>query len=137
MSDDNLAIAERFYVALESDDVDATLALCGDRVEVVYPGAGHVPYGGRWSGHDGIVSFLTTHDAAEEILEFEVASMVADGETVAAFGTFRGRARPSGGEWSTRFVHRLTISGALLRRWEAYFDTAAAVVAHSGGGSAD
>lgn len=137
MSDATLTVAERFYAAIDSEDVDAILALCGDDIDVAYPGAGRLAYGGHWSGHDGVASFLDAHDAAEEILEFEVDRMLADEATVAVFGTFRGRAKPRGGEWSTRFVHDLTINGGLVRRWEAYFDTAAAVAAHVAQGTAD
>ncbi len=137
MPADAQAVAERFYAAIEADDSDAILALCADDMEVVYPGAGQLAYGGTWAGRDGVAGFLDAHDAAEEILEFDVSEMLAEDARVAVFGTFRGRARPDGGEWSTRFVHALTISGGLVRRWEAYFDTAAAVAAHGTRTSAD
>ena len=72
---------------------------------------------------------MTAHDAAEEILAFEVRQMVAKGDTVCVLRDFTGRAKPHGGESSTRFAHHLTITDGRLRGWEAYFDTAAAVVA--------
>jgi ketosteroid isomerase-like protein len=126
-----LAAAERLYAALESEDVADVLELCSLDVEVHYPTPGQLSYGGHWQGRDGVASFLDAHDAAEEILEFAVSRMIADGDTVIAMGNFAGRARPSGREWSTRFVHQLTFSGELLRRWEAFFDTAAALAARA------
>ena len=123
------AAAEELYAALEADDVPRILELCAEDVSVRYPAEGRLPYGGTWVGRIGVEGFLDAHDAAEEILEFEVRRMVADGDTVIALGHFVGRAKPGGGEWSTDFVHHLTIVDGRLRRWEAFFDTAAAVAA--------
>lgn len=120
-------VVERFYAAMEADDVERMLALCADDVEVRYPAAGKLSYGGEWRGRDGIGDFLDTHEEAEEILAFEPASMIADGDTVVVLGDFRGRARASGREWSTRFVHVMTVTDAKLRRWESFFDTSAAL----------
>lgn len=122
-----LEIAERFYAALIDEDVDGLLALCAEDVEVSYPAAGLLPYGGVWRGRDGVAAFLAAHDEAEEILVFERGQMLADADLVLVIGHFEGRARPSGREWSTAFVHALTFSDRGLHRWEAFFDTAAAV----------
>jgi len=123
------ATAEELYSALEADDVPRVLAVCADDVTVRYPAEGQLAYGGSWEGQRGVERFLEAHDAAEEIVEFEVRRMVAEGDTVLAIGHFVGRAKPSGGQWSTEFVHCLTITDGRLRRWEAFFDTAAAVAA--------
>ena len=126
---DALETVERFYAALEADDVDGVVALCADDVEVQYPADGALPYGGTWAGQDGVGQFLEAHDAAEEILEFQPGRMVADGQLVVVLGRFTGRARSSGSEWSTAFVHALTVTDGRVQRWEAFFDTAAALAA--------
>jgi ketosteroid isomerase-like protein len=126
---DALETVERFYAALEADDVDGMLALCADDVEIRYPADGALPYGGTWTGRDGAGQFLEAHDAAEEILEFQLGRMVADGELVVVLGRFTGRVKSSGSEWSTAFVHALTVTDGRIRRWEAFFDTAAALAA--------
>ena len=123
------AAAEELYAALEADDVARVVAVCADDVRVTYPAEGRLPYGGSWEGREGIERFLDAHDAAEEIVEFEVRRMVAEGDTVIAIGHFVGRAKPGGGQWSTDFVHQLTITDGRLQRWQAFFDTAAAISA--------
>lgn len=123
-------VVERFYAAIDADDVEAILALCGDDVAVRYPAAGRLPYGGTWHGHEGLLAFLEAHETAEEILEFSVSSMLADGDTVVASGVFRGRARDTGRTWATDFAHVLTVADGKLQRWASYFDTAAALDAH-------
>lgn len=136
-TDDPLRIATRLYEALDADDMPALIELCADDVTVEYPAASLLSYGGTWHGREGIARFLEAHDESEEILGFEVARLVADGGTVLALGTFRGRARLTGREWTTKFVHQLTIDVGRLRRWEAFFDTAIAVHAHRTAGDVE
>ena len=121
--------AEQLYAALDDEDIDGFLALCADDVEIRYPADGTLPYGGEWHGRDGVAAFLEAHDGAEEILQFDHGPMFSDGDRVIALGTFAGRTKASGREWSTRFVHVLTFTDAGLRSWEAFFDTAAALAA--------
>jgi|SRR5919106_4210073 ketosteroid isomerase-like protein len=130
MADSAVQAAETLYAALEADDIDALLDLCADDVSVDYPAAGELPYGGHWQGRDGLAAFLDTHDQAEEILEFDVDRLLGDEDLVIALGRFSGRAKPSGTDWSTHFAHALTFRDGKLRRWQAYFDTAAALAAH-------
>jgi uncharacterized protein len=127
---DSVAIAERLYAALQEDDVTPFLEMCAADVVVEYPAHPSLTWGGRWEGRDGVAAFLDAHDVSEEILAFEVRRFVADGDLVIAIGHFSGRAKRTDREWSTPFVHLLTIQNGRLHRWEAHFDTAAAGAAH-------
>jgi ketosteroid isomerase-like protein len=126
---DLLETAERFYALLDEEDPEDLIAMCSDDIEVRYPAEGALPYGGTWRGRDEFVRFLDAHDEAEEILAFEIGQMVAGDETVLAVGQFTGRAKASGREWTTPFVHALTITDGRIRRLEAFFDSAVAVAA--------
>jgi ketosteroid isomerase-like protein len=126
--------AEAVYATIASDDSAPFLALCADDVTIIYPAAGRLPYGGEWHGRAGAAAFLDAHDAAEEILSFDVMTLIADGDTAVAEGRFAGRAKPSGRTWSTAFAHVLTIADGRLQRLNAHFDSDAAVRARSGTG---
>ena len=128
---DSVQTAEQLYAALESEDITPFLDLCADDVVVEYPANASLSWGGRWEGRDDIAAFLDAHDAAEEILAFEVRRFLADGDLVVAIGDFGGRAKATGREWSTPFVHLMTIRDGRLHRWQAFFDTAVAVAAHA------
>lgn len=123
----SLEAAEAFYTALDAGDVPTIVALCAEDATVVYPADGRLPYGGAWTGRDRIAAFLEAHDEAEEILALDIHRMLADGTMVVVIGEYTGRARPNGGAWSTPFAHVLAFADGLLQRWEAFFDTAAAL----------
>lgn len=125
----NLELVERLLQTLEDDNVPAFLGLCTEDAVFNYPAQELLPYGGLWHGREGIARFMELHDEAEEILEFDVQTMVPGDDSVLVLG-FRGRAKPSGRTWETRFVHALTVREARLQRWDAYFDSAVAVEAH-------
>lgn len=122
-------VVEQFYAAMDADDVEAMVALCADDVVVRYPAADLLDYGGEWHGREALTVFLDTHEESEEILEFTPTSMVSEGDKVVVVGDFRGRARATGREWSTRFVHVMTVGDSKIQRWESFFDTAAALEA--------
>jgi uncharacterized protein len=125
-----LDIVRGWYQALEADDLPTAIALCSSEIELRYPAAGRLPYGGTWEGPEGVEHWAGAHDSMEEILEFETDDPIVDGDRTAVPGHFRGRSRQSGREWETRFVHVLTVRDGHLVRFEAHFDTAAAVEAH-------
>jgi ketosteroid isomerase-like protein len=126
---DNVALVEDLYAALDAAEVPRALELCHADVEWSYPPVAGLPYGGEWRGRGGLAAFLDAHDGAAEILEFRVEGTVAEGDRVAAFGLYRGRAKPDRRTWETRFVHVVTVEAGLIRGLTAYFDTAAAVAA--------
>jgi uncharacterized protein len=126
----SLDVVRGWYEALEADDVPSAVALCSPEVEVRYPAAGRLPYGGTWRGPDGVERWAEAHDSVEEILAFRTDDPIADGDRAAVPGFFRGRSRGTGREWETWFVHVLTVRDGRLVGFEAHFDTAAAVDAH-------
>jgi ketosteroid isomerase-like protein len=126
----NLAVVEEGYSLLERDDVAGFLELCAADAEWLYPAEGKLPYGGTWRGRDAVAAFFDAHDAAEEILELRFDDFLVQADRVVALGLFRGRAKPNGAVWETRFVHVITLYDGRWRRFEAYFDTATALEAH-------
>lgn len=125
----NLALVKRFYAALEGDDLDSVARMCAQQIEWVYPNVREVPYCRTWLGVEGVMAFLASHDEEEEILEFRQTDFIAQGDRMAVLGSFRGRVKATGRVWETNFVHVATVGQGQVQRFEAYFDTAAAVEA--------
>lgn len=128
---ENLAVVGQAYEALDADDVPAFLALCTPEAQWVYPEPRQLPYGGTWSGLEGVEAFLNAHDAAEEIIDLDASDFIAQANLVVVLGHYQGRSKATGREWETDFVHVLTLRNEKIARFEAYFDTAAAVEARS------
>lgn len=42
-------------------------------------------------------------------------------------GHYRGKPKPAGQEWETNYVDVLTVEQGIIKRFEAYFDIAAAI----------
>ena len=120
---------ERLYATLDEEDFAFFLELCAPDAAVEYPGQGRLPYGGVWRGHEAIRQFLEAHEASEEIVRFEPTDIATVDGAAFVRGRFEGRAKPHGSTWSTEFIHVLTVKDVRLLRWQAFFDTAAAVQA--------
>ena len=131
--DNGAAVFERFYEAIEAGDVPTIVAFLADDGLVSYPAEGALPYGGTWQGPQAVSRFLELHDQAEEILEFEPGRMAVDGDQVIVRGRFKGRSKVTGRTWATNWVHAFDVVDDRVERWEAYFDTSAAVEAHRPG----
>ena len=127
----NVDVVQGAYAALDADDLPRFLEFFAADATVRYPASGQIRYGGEWHGHEGIGQFLETHDEIEEILEFEAVAMVAEADSVFVRGFFRGRSKVTGRPWETRWVHAFEVDGGRIKRWEAFFDTAAAIAAHA------
>ena len=128
---DNLNVVREAYAALDSDDVPAFLSLCTHDVQWIYPTNRKLRYGGSRRGLGGVEDFLEAHDSEEEILEFEASEMIAHADRVLVLGHYSGKAKTSGRDWETDFVHLLIVRDGKIARFQAYFDTAAAVDARS------
>jgi len=126
----NVEHVQREYADFLEDDLDAVLEMSAPDVEYRYPEVEGLAYGGVWRGRDGVRRFLEVHDELDQVLELRPTEMVAQGDKVVVLGTFRGRAVPTGREWTTDFVHVYTIRGGRTRRFESHFDTAAFLAAH-------
>ena len=129
-TDPRVELVLKAYAALEADDVPAVLELFAGDATVDHSAPGQLPYGGVWQGTDGIARFLEVHDDTEEIVDFEPGSIGGGSGNVFVRGFFRGRSRSTGRTWETRWVHIFRVEGGRLQRWEAFFDTAAALGAY-------
>lgn len=127
-----ITLVKRAYAALEAEDIPGFLELCAPDIVWDYPAVKELAFGGIWRGHEGVARFFEAHDEAEEIRELTTHELIAEGERVVVFGFYRGRARSSGREWETRFVHTQIVRNGKIQRFEGYFDTAAAVKARQG-----
>lgn len=91
-----------------------------------------VPWGGIYTGPEGVGEFFTKLDAAVETVGFDVRENIGCGDEVFSFGSYTLKGRTSGkvsapAEW----MFRWKISDGKVVFWQSYFDSAALVAALS------
>lgn len=89
----------------------------------------NVPYTGTRNGHSGAAEFFSLMAEAEDTLKFEPREFIAQGDKVAVVGHYEGRAKATGREYQTYFVHVFTLRDAKISSFVEYTDTAAIAAA--------
>jgi uncharacterized protein len=131
MSDlSNKELVEDVYERMLAEDLPGFLRMCADDAEVVYPDVEQIPWCGTWRGHEEITRWSDLHDEVDPLVDLQVDDLVADGDRVVALGTAKVRTESTGTEWESRYTHTWSIEDGRIRRFEAHFNTAAALEAH-------
>ncbi|MFP4013294.1 MAG: nuclear transport factor 2 family protein [Chitinispirillaceae bacterium] len=126
----NIGILKNAYALLDKDDYDGFVEMCTSDAVWLYPVIKHIPYSGRWIGRQQISRFLKLHNEVEEVIDFRPGEFLAQGNRVAVPGFYRGHVISNGRVWDSNFVHLVTLKEGRIDRYEAFFDTAAAMDAH-------
>jgi uncharacterized protein len=124
VSERNVEIARRSYVAFEADDLDAVVADMHD--EIVWEQAQGLPHGGVYHGLDEVRRNIFEPLDAEWWSEFHAVpqQFVDGGDEVVVIGRYTGRAKETGRELDVPFVHVWTVSDGKAVRFRQFLDTA-------------
>lgn len=117
---DNLARVREIYGAFERQDLEGLLALVDPECVVTQDAS--LPWGGRYTGHDGVTTFAlalmgTTDSAVVVESLFEV-----DGQVV-EYGRSRGSVRANGKTFDIPEVHIWTLRDGLVVAAHFLIDT--------------
>lgn len=126
---DTLAVVQAAYRAFATRDIESLLALLAPDVEWGEPDNPSIPSSGTRHGVDGVRDWLRIGNDTEEILAFEPERFIAQDDAVAVIGRTTVRARPTGRTYGTDFVHLIVVQNGRIRRFQEFFDTAAAAEA--------
>lgn len=117
------------YEAYHRRDHGAVFALLDPAIEIRQTEL--LPWGGTYRGIEEARTFfqrLNDHtDGHPEPIEF-----IEAGDDIVVTGRLRGRARRSGGAYDLAIVHRWTVRGEKVVRFEAFIDTPAMLRALNG-----
>jgi ketosteroid isomerase-like protein len=129
---ENIRAIQRLYAAFTKRDIAAILGALSPDVEWGEPENPFNPAAGTRRGHDGFLEWLRVGRETEEILALEPRRFLTDEDSVAVVGYTRCLAKPTGKTYETDFVHLVTFKGALIVRFQEFFDTFAAAEAFRG-----
>jgi uncharacterized protein len=121
---DGLKVVQQFYALLAAGNVPAALGLLDPDVE--WTEAERTPYyAGTLHGVEAIVAKVL-QPIGEDFDNFAAtpADFIAQGDRVAAFGTYSGVAKITGLSLEVPFVHAWTVANGRLQRFVQYTDSA-------------
>lgn len=130
----NNPAASRLYECFGSGDLEGAVSLLSENVEWILHGPSHVPYFGKYLGHEGFRRFWQSLMEEEEILDFSVREFVtsSDGDRVFVYGNERCKSRATGVSFEATWLQVLSLDRGLIVKFEEYIDSAAVSAAYSG-----
>jgi ketosteroid isomerase-like protein len=119
-------VVKDLYAAFAQRNFAAILAVLSEEVEWGEPDNPFNPAGGMRRGHAGFIEWARIGNEAEEVLSLEIRQFLTGGDSVAVVGHTACRARSTGRNYETDFVHLITFNNGRVVRFQEFFDTFAA-----------
>lgn len=121
-TDESISVIQQVYEALEQGDVEALIALSDPEIEIYQ--SDDLPYGGRHTGHAGLMEFLGQVRAALES-KIEVGELYHAGDRVVQIGRTRGTAVATGKPFDAAEVQVWGVRDGRVTSLTVYADTEA------------
>jgi ketosteroid isomerase-like protein len=122
----HIETVQALYAAFQAGDVIRILGFLAPDVVWSEPANPFNPAAGTRHGHAGFLQWLQIGQAAEEIVSLEPQRFLVDDSSVAVVGRSSCRARETGREYDTDFVHLIVFRDGKVVRFQEFFDTYAA-----------
>ena len=130
-------VVGRYFGALEQGDLPAALALLAPDIEFELPADrwnAVIPYLGRHVGIPAVEKAFGVRAETNEILDYRLEDLRADGDVATAFIYTGARQTRTGVEYANPDAHRLVVGDdGLIHSWRVYFDPNAEIAAYRRG----
>jgi len=126
----NVRLVQQAYESFGRGDIQGLLNSLSEQVEWRTPKPEGVPFGGEYRGRDAVGRFFSELNQHEEVKRFEPREFIAQGDRVVAIGFYSSRAKATGRMAESEWVHLFTIRNGKVVKFQEFFDTAAALIAH-------
>ncbi len=120
----NTDIVNEGYAFFKQGNIPALLDLMSDDIVWELPVSAEVPFAGTFKGKSRVLEFFQAVGSTNEFKEFEVDTIVSNGNHVVALGHLTSVARPTGKQSSNKWAHHWHLQdGKVISHYE-YVDTA-------------
>ena len=126
----NVRLVQEAYESFGRGDIQGMLNSLSEQVEWSTPKPEGVPFGGEYRGRDAVGRFFSELTQHEEITRFEPREFIAQGDRVVALGFYSSKVKATGRIAESQWVHLFTIRNGKVAKFQEFFDTAAALIAH-------
>lgn len=140
LSEDTRAVAEMWFAALTSGDIDTAFSLLSDDVEWVNytPVPGYntdMPWIGTYRGREAVVETFQIFTSLVTVRKEELVRLVVDGDEAAGVIHELSTVKSTGLDFDIEFVQWLTVSNGKIARWKSYTDASQIIRALRGDAS--
>jgi ketosteroid isomerase-like protein len=127
----DLALVQKFYVALKRGAVTGVLNTLADDVSWFVPGPQNIiPLVGRREGGRQVAQIIAKLLELQDAEQFHVREFVAQGDKVIAFGHYRWRIKSNGQFYESDWAHAFGIRDGKISSFHEYLDTYAWAAAY-------
>jgi len=121
---ENTQIIQNIYAAFGQGNIPAILNTLASDVEWIHTAAPLVPFSGTYRGTQGVGEFFKKLVEHQDTLAFEPHEFVAQGETVAVFGSIKGRSKATGKSYETDWAMKWHLQNGKVKKFHHFFDSA-------------
>lgn len=125
----NIQVVQKAYECFGKGDIPGILSTLSDDVVWHVAPVENVPYTGTRNGHAGAAAFFAGMVEAEDTLKFEPREFTAQDDRVVVIGHYEARAKVTGREYATYWVHVFKFRDGKITSFTEYTDTAAIAAA--------
>ena len=115
---------QTMLAAFGKGDMEALKHFLSENTVWVYHGVEGIPYNGTYNGKDGAVQFIGNIISNVDILDFQVANILANGNTVVVLGSEKQKIKSNSQVLEQSWVQVYTVENNLIIRMEEYANTA-------------
>jgi ketosteroid isomerase-like protein len=119
-----LTIVQLMLTAFGKGDLEAMKQTLSEDTVWVYHGVKGIPYNGTYQGKEGVMRFITNIMGSVDILDFQVAKMVADQNTVVVLGSEKQKIKHNNEVLEQKWVQVYTVENNLITRLDEFANTA-------------
>ena len=120
---ENIELVKQLYQAFSERNIQTILSLLHEDAEWGEPENPYNPAGGTKKGHAGFLEWVNIGKNAEDILVLEPKRFLADNDSVAVVGYMKCRAKSTGKEYESDFVHFALFKEHKIVKFQEFFDT--------------
>lgn len=119
-----LHVVQQMLAAFGKGDLETLKQTLSEDTVWVYHGVDGIPYNGTYEGKDGVVRFITNITGNVDVLDFQVAKIVADQNTVIVLGSEKQKIKSNNEVLEQKWVHVYTVENNLITRLDEFANTA-------------
>jgi hypothetical protein len=121
---ENTQIIQNLYAAFGQGNIPAILNELASDVEGIHTAAPAILFSGTYHGPQQVGTFFQKLAESQDVLAFEPREFVAQGDTVAVFGSIKGRSKATGKSYETDWAMKWHLQNGKVKKFHHFFDSA-------------